>query len=70
MRDGIRHGCCRSVAATDSCCCAVMPDIPSVRLVHPVEVNEIFPTLPAALRDELRVDGFEFYDCPDANAAA
>ena len=47
-----------------------MPDIPSVRLVHPVEVNEIFPTLPAALRDELRVDGFEFYDWPDANAAA
>ncbi|MDH3236593.1 MAG: low specificity L-threonine aldolase, partial [Alphaproteobacteria bacterium] len=40
--------------------------MPGVSLAHPVEANEIFPVLPAALRDGLRADGFEFYDWPDA----
>jgi threonine aldolase len=40
--------------------------IPGVSLAHSVEANEIFPILPAALRDGLRADGFEFYDWPDA----
>ncbi len=41
-------------------------EIPSVRLAHPVQANEIFPVLPAAMREGLRRDGFEFYDWPDA----
>ncbi len=40
--------------------------IPGVSLVHPVEANEIFPVLPAPLREGLRADGIEFYDWPDA----
>ncbi len=40
--------------------------IPGVTLAHPVEANEIFPVLPAPVRDGLRADGFEFYDWPDA----
>lgn len=41
-------------------------DIPGLGLAHPVEANEIFPVLPAAVRKGLRADGFEFYDWPDA----
>jgi len=40
--------------------------IPGVTLFHPVEANELFPVLPAAQREGLRADGFEFYDWPDA----
>ncbi len=40
--------------------------MPGVRLAHPVEANEIFPMLPATVREGLRKDGFEFYDWPDA----
>lgn len=43
-------------------------DLPGVSLAHPVEANEIFPILPAAVRDGLRADGFQFYDWPDAGA--
>lgn len=43
-----------------------LTQMPGVRLAHPVEANEIFPILPAAVRDGLRADGFEFYDWPDA----
>jgi threonine aldolase len=40
--------------------------IPGVTLFHPVEANETFPVMPAAVREGLRADGFEFYDWPDA----
>lgn len=40
--------------------------LPGVHLTHPVEANELFPAIPAAIRDGLRKDGFEFYDWPDA----
>ncbi|MDH5556491.1 MAG: low specificity L-threonine aldolase [Alphaproteobacteria bacterium] len=40
--------------------------LPGVQLTHPVEANELFPAVPAAIRDGLRKDGFEFYDWPDA----
>jgi len=40
--------------------------IPGVRLTHPVEANELFPSIPEAIRNGLRRDGFEFYDWPDA----
>jgi threonine aldolase len=42
--------------------------LPGARLVHPVEANELFPILPAAVRDGLRGDGFVFYDWPDGGA--
>jgi len=41
-------------------------ELPGVRLAHPVEANEIFPILPATMREGLRQDGFQFYDWPDA----
>lgn len=40
--------------------------LPGVHLTHPVEANELFPVMPAAVREGLRKDGFEFYDWPDA----
>jgi threonine aldolase len=40
--------------------------IPGVHLTHPVEANELFPSMPTPIRDGLRKDGFEFYDWPDA----
>lgn len=40
--------------------------LPGVHLTHPVEANELFPTMPPAVRDGLRKDGFVFYDWPDA----
>ncbi len=39
--------------------------LPGIRLNHPVEANELFPVMPAAVREGLRKDGFEFYDWPD-----
>lgn len=39
--------------------------IPGVRLAHPVEANEVFPVMPAAMREGLRAAGFLFYDWPD-----
>lgn len=36
--------------------------LPGVRLVHPVEANEIFARLPLALVEGLRAAGFQFYD--------
>ncbi len=39
--------------------------IAGARVIHPVEANEIFPVLPAAMREGLREAGFEFYDGPD-----
>ncbi|MDJ0895653.1 MAG: low specificity L-threonine aldolase [Alphaproteobacteria bacterium] len=39
--------------------------LPGVRLVHPVEANEIFAVLPTGVRDGLRADGFAFYDWGD-----
>ncbi len=38
------------------------------RLVHPVEANEIFIALPAAVIDGLLADGFRFYRWDDAGA--
>lgn len=43
-----------------------LASLPGVHLTHPVEANELFPVLPAAIRDGLRDDGFLFYDWPDA----
>jgi threonine aldolase len=40
--------------------------LPGVTLTHPVEANELFPAMPAAIREGLRKDGFYFYDWPDA----
>ena len=40
--------------------------LPGVALTHPVEANELFPSMPAAMREGLREDGFYFYDWPDA----
>ncbi len=39
--------------------------IAGARPIHPVEANEIFPVLPAAMREGLRKEGFQFYDWPD-----
>jgi threonine aldolase len=36
-------------------------DLPGARLLHPVEINEIFCELPAAVRDGLAAAGFGFY---------
>ncbi len=43
-----------------------LAEIPGVGLAHPVEANEVFPVMPAGVREGLRADGFEFYDWPDA----
>lgn len=40
--------------------------VPGVHLTHPVEANELFPSMPTPIREGLRKDGFEFYDWPDA----
>jgi len=47
-----------------------LAELPGVSLVHPVEANEIFPILPAPMREGLRADGFQFYDWPDAGTDA
>jgi len=44
--------------------------LPGVHLTHPVEANELFPVIPAAIREGLREDGFVFYDWPDAGPDA
>jgi threonine aldolase len=40
---------------------AGLAGIPGVRLLAPVEVNEIFLELPGAVMDALEADGFGFY---------
>ena len=40
---------------------AGLSEIPSVRLLAPVEANEIFLELPSAAMDALQADGFQFY---------
>jgi threonine aldolase len=40
---------------------AGLRDVPGVRLVAPVEVNEIFLELPSTTMDALETDGFQFY---------
>src|SRR5438067_13823836 len=36
-------------------------DIPALRLLAPVEANEIFLELPGTVMDALEADGFQFY---------
>jgi threonine aldolase len=43
-----------------------LASLPGVQLTHPVEANELFPTIPPSVRDGLHQDGFLFYDWPDA----
>ena len=38
--------------------------VPGVRLLQPVEANELFLALPGALAARLRAQGYEFYDWP------
>ncbi len=38
------------------------------RPVYPVQANEVFTVLPAAMREGLRKEGFRFYDWPDGGA--
>jgi threonine aldolase len=40
---------------------AALTDIPDVRLLAPVEANEIFLELPDGTMDALERDGFQFY---------
>src|SRR3984893_19071594 len=40
---------------------AGLSEIPSVRLLAPVEANEIFLELPSAAMDALQANGFQFY---------
>jgi threonine aldolase len=40
---------------------AGIEDVPELKLVAPVEVNEIFLELPAGAMDALEADGFQFY---------
>jgi threonine aldolase len=40
---------------------AALAGLPAVRLAAPVEANEIFLELPAAVLDALETDGFQFY---------
>jgi threonine aldolase len=40
---------------------AALTDIPGVRLLAPVEANEIFLELPDGTMDALEGDGFQFY---------
>ena len=39
-------------------------DRADIELPWPVEANELFPVIPAALRQSLREGGLEFYDWP------
>jgi len=39
-------------------------DRADIKLPWPVEANELFPVIPAALRQSLREEGLEFYDWP------
>ncbi len=43
--------------------------LPGVDILHPVEANEIFATLPAAAVDGLRKEGFGFYTLGGTDAA-
>jgi threonine aldolase len=40
---------------------AGLRDIPTARLLAPVEANEIFLQLPSSVMDALEADGFQFY---------
>jgi len=44
--------------------------LPGAALLHPVEANEVFVTLPAPVLDALRADGFAFYPWGDAAASS
>ena len=44
-------------------------DLPGVRLVHPVEINEIFAQMPRPMIDGLLADGFGLYDRAAATCA-
>jgi threonine aldolase len=52
----------RTAARLARALCAV----PGVRLAYPVEANEVFPHLPAALVDALSAQGISFRPWPDA----
>jgi len=41
--------------------------VPGVALLHPVEANEVFVTMPAPMQDALRAAGFQFYGWPDGS---
>ncbi len=41
---------------------AVLKTVPAVQLVHPVEANEIFASMPNALAQKIRDAGAQFYD--------
>lgn len=49
---------------------AALPRLPGARLLHPVEGNELFVQLPAAIIAGLREAGFAFYDWPAEEGAA
>ncbi|MCB1993305.1 MAG: low specificity L-threonine aldolase, partial [Geminicoccaceae bacterium] len=39
-----------------------LEEIEGARLLHPVDINEVFMALPDAAREGLKADGFGFYD--------
>jgi threonine aldolase len=44
--------------------------LPGVRLLYPVQANELFPVLPLAVVKALEAAGFRFYEWPSAEAKA
>ncbi len=42
--------------------------LPGVRLLYPVQANEVFPIMPAAMKTRLEAAGFGFYEWPTSEA--
>ena len=61
IEDGLWLRLARASNAAASRIAAGIAGLPGLRLVAPVEANEIFLELPAAAMDALEQDGFQFY---------
>jgi threonine aldolase len=61
IENGLWLDMARASNATAARIAAGVRDIPALRLVAPVEANEIFLELPGAAMDALEADGFHFY---------
>jgi threonine aldolase len=61
IEDGLWLRLARASNAAAARIAAGIDGLPGLRLVAPVEANEIFLEIPAAVMDALEVDGFQFY---------
>ena len=41
-------------------------DLPFIKIVHPCQTNGVFVSLPPALMEGLRAQGWQFHDTPDS----